>query len=100
MPHVFANVDLCWRGDALFRSGRHRRPLLTIERDAVYPDLWRIHLPDSSLSDMVNRTRAKDAARSIALQFLNAEAQPPSGRQEHGGQSEPSKPIRRAPAHQ
>jgi hypothetical protein len=33
----------------------------TIERDATYPNMWRIRRSDGSLSDMVNLTRAKDA---------------------------------------
>jgi hypothetical protein len=33
--------------------------------------MWRVRLPDGSLSDMVNRTRAKDAAISITLQEIN-----------------------------
>jgi hypothetical protein len=33
-----------------------------IVRDENYPTMWRVRSPDGSLSDMVNRTRAKDAA--------------------------------------
>jgi hypothetical protein len=46
-----------------------RRTLLRIERDEVYPEMWRVRRPDGSLTDIVNRTRAKDAAVSIALSF-------------------------------
>ena len=35
--------------------------------------MWRIRYPDGRLSDMVNLTRAKDAASLIVLSRLNAE---------------------------
>src|SRR5262245_14181364 len=59
---------LTWVGNELVYG---RRTLLRIERDAVYPEMWRVRLPDGSLTDMVNRTRAKDAALSIAHRLLN-----------------------------
>jgi hypothetical protein len=31
-------------------------------RDATYPTMWRVRWPDGSLSDMVNLSRANDAA--------------------------------------
>jgi hypothetical protein len=37
--------------------------------------MYRIRFPDGGLSDMVNLTRAKDAALAFALQALNCEAQ-------------------------
>ncbi len=46
--------------------GRARRPLATVVPDTQWPDMWRIVLPDGQLSDMVNLTRAKDAAAAIA----------------------------------
>jgi hypothetical protein len=30
--------------------------------DKTYPGMWRVVRPDGSLSDMVNKTRAKDVA--------------------------------------
>jgi len=30
--------------------------------DETYPTMWRIHAPDGRISDMVNLSRAKDAA--------------------------------------
>jgi hypothetical protein len=47
--------------DETVRFGR----ALPIVRDAVWPGLWRIKLPSGLLSDMVNLTRAKDAAISL-----------------------------------
>lgn len=37
-----------------------------IVHDAVYPNMYRVVLPDGSLSDMVNLTRARDAAAALA----------------------------------
>jgi hypothetical protein len=59
---------LIWVGDELVYG---RRTLLRIERDGVYPEMWRVCLPDGGLTDMVNRTRGKDAAVSIAHRLLN-----------------------------
>jgi hypothetical protein len=63
--------DLNWNGDKLYRKGS-TYPLIGIERDSVFPDMWRVRPPDSTLSDMVNRSRCKDAAVSIALREANA----------------------------
>ena len=68
MRHLDTSI-LTWRGDELFRQGS-RHPVLCIERDGTYPSMWRVRRPDGSLSDMANRTRAKDAALSIALRHL------------------------------
>jgi hypothetical protein len=40
--------------------------------DATYPGMWRIRTPDGALSDMVNRARARDAAKSILLSPVKA----------------------------
>ena len=42
--------------------GQALTPLVCIEPDRVYPDLWRIVWPDGQMSDIVNLARAKDAA--------------------------------------
>ena len=44
----------------------------TIEPDHEWHGMWRVRLPNGRLTDMVNRTRAKDAAICIALGNLNA----------------------------
>src|SRR5262245_23184875 len=59
---------LTWVDDELVYG---RRTLLRIERDEVYPEMWRVRRSDGGLTDMVNRTRAKDAAVSIAHRLLN-----------------------------
>lgn len=60
---------LNWRKDGvrllLFR-GTDKNPLAVVEPDGKYPFLYRIRYPDGHLSDMVNLTRAKDAAFSSA----------------------------------
>lgn len=34
----------------------------TVRQDDKYPSMWRVHTPNGRISDMVNLTRAKDAA--------------------------------------
>ena len=60
--------DLVWRGDAVFYN---RRKILNVVRDSKHPSMWRVRLPDGRLSDMANRTWAKDAAASVACAILN-----------------------------
>jgi hypothetical protein len=63
---------LSWKDDKLYRQGS-RLPLLSVVPDQAYPGImWRVKLPDCRLSGMVNKTRAKDAGISIALQLLEA----------------------------
>jgi hypothetical protein len=60
--------DAVWRGnDLLFR----RRLVACVKPDATYPNMWRVSLPNGRISDMVNLTRAKDAAICLALTELN-----------------------------
>jgi hypothetical protein len=63
--------DLNWNRDKVYRKGS-TYPLIGIERDSVFPDMWRVRSPDGTLSDIVNRSRCKDAAASIALREANA----------------------------
>ena len=42
------------------------REVLRIERDKNYPAMWRIKLPNGGLSDLVNISRATDAALDLA----------------------------------
>jgi hypothetical protein len=46
--------------------GKSRKPLAHVVQDATYPTMWRIAWPDGRQSDMVNLSRAKDAAAAIA----------------------------------
>jgi len=59
-----------WKGDQLYCGSGNRHVPVSIEPDATYPGMWRIRRSDGTLSDMVNRTRAKDAAETIANVFL------------------------------
>jgi hypothetical protein len=68
---MWSNRELNWKGEQLYRDGSSK-PVLSIEPDLVHSGVWRVKRPDSSLTDMVNKTRARDAVRSIALGFLNA----------------------------
>jgi hypothetical protein len=66
---IFGQTDLQWEGDRLrLRSGRL---LATVEPDQKWNGMWRVRLPGGYLSDMVNRSRARDAAISLALGTLN-----------------------------
>jgi hypothetical protein len=66
-------VDLFrWHGLQLrLKSGRL---LATVEPDAKWPKMYRVRLPDGQLSDMINLSRAKDAAMSLAMDVLNGKA--------------------------
>lgn len=35
---------------------------ITVEQDTRYPDMWRVHSSNGRISDMVNLSRARDAA--------------------------------------
>jgi hypothetical protein len=59
----------------LLCHGGGRNPLLTVEPDSKHTGMYRNRFPDVGLSDMVNLTRAKDAALAFALRAFNYEAQ-------------------------
>ena len=70
----YANSELIWRGDRLtLKGGRRGSPAVEIVPNDSYPGMWRVRKQDSSLSDMVNRTRARDGARSILLGILSGQ---------------------------
>jgi hypothetical protein len=58
--------NLTWHGDVL-QFGRREVARVVPEAKAM----WRVQMPDGRLTDMVNRTRAKDAAMSLALAILD-----------------------------
>jgi hypothetical protein len=65
VTHSAASVD------EFPRVAEHRQPApqraeVTIVRDSKWPNMWRVRLPNGQLTDMLNLTRAKDAARSLA----------------------------------
>ena len=74
MAHRYATPELKWRkadDGYTLHLGRTKKPLLSVVPDAVYPAMWRVRRADGSLSDLVNLSRAKDAALSLALAILN-----------------------------
>jgi hypothetical protein len=80
-----------WRGDALhLRAGHcqgHRGPLLHLVRVEHWPDMFRVASPDDRLSDMLNRTRAREVAMHLALVELKW------GRQETAPEPSPMRAI-------
>jgi hypothetical protein len=76
---VVGRDRLTWRHTTdrrlLLCQGRSRNPLVTVEPDSKYTAMYRIRFPDGGLSDMVNLTRAKDAALAFALRAFNCKAQ-------------------------
>jgi hypothetical protein len=69
MGHVYHNGDLSWKGNELFVYGR-RKPLLQIVPDKEYPQMWRVEHPPGQFSGMLNKTRASDCARAVALRKI------------------------------
>jgi hypothetical protein len=62
---MYGARDLAWQNDALCFGN--------CEIARIIPDqnMWRVKLPNGQLSDITNRTRARDAARTLALATLN-----------------------------
>jgi hypothetical protein len=60
-----------WKNRQLFIWGQER-PQAEIVPDEKYPGMWRFRLlPDGRLSDMVNLSRVKDAARTVVVASWN-----------------------------
>ncbi len=70
MPSLYATMS--WRGDRLYCGSRAAGYRLV--PDKTYPNMWRVERPDGSLSDMLNRARAKDAAQTLAAAMLDRRA--------------------------
>lgn len=64
---MYGSIHLRRCGDAIFFG---KRMLSQIVKDEN-PKMWRVIEEDGSLSDIVNRSRAIDAAISRALGILN-----------------------------
>jgi hypothetical protein len=56
-----------WKGDKLLLG---RKKIAEIFRDRRWPVMWRFHLPSGGVSDMFNRTRAKDGAMATIERIL------------------------------
>ena len=66
---IYGLQDIHWEGHRLrLLTGRL---LATVEPDRHWADMYRVRLSSGHLTDMVNLTRAKDAAVSLALSNLN-----------------------------
>ena len=76
---MYGRQDLIWDGRRL-RLLSNRGALASIEPDQIWPGMWRVRLPDGYLTDMVNLSRTKDAAASLALSVLNQHGGCMSGR--------------------
>ena len=63
-------IKLNWKFEdgsyVLYRQGS-RAPVLCVVPDKTYPAMWRIKPKAGALSDMVNLSRAKDAAFGLAM---------------------------------
>jgi hypothetical protein len=59
---------LARHGNALC-VGRSSTPLVSIEQDKIWPTMWRVRHGEQ-LSDIVNKSRAREAARCLALSLL------------------------------
>lgn len=58
-----------WRGGRLYYGNQATG--FGIVQDQTYPSMWRVELPDKTRTDMVNRSRAKDAAQALATSKIN-----------------------------
>jgi hypothetical protein len=67
---MYERHDLIWDGRRLRLFSRSGHVLVSIEPDRAWPGMWRVRLPHG-LTDLVNLSRAKDAAASHALATLN-----------------------------
>ena len=69
---TFSAHEPFW-SDLAFRLGSKRgRIPATVVTDLEWPNMYRVQMPGRQVSDMVNLTRAKDAAMCLALASLNA----------------------------
>ncbi len=75
----YDRMDLTWRacscGSYALHAAGITDAILHVVPDAKHAAMWRIAHPDGHLSDIVNLTRAKDAAASVALGILNRSRQ-------------------------
>src|SRR5262245_29506991 len=74
MATVTPASALTWRKTATGWSLHLRdrgNALATLERDDVYPQMWRIHQPDGWVSDMARIEWAKEGAIRTVLADLN-----------------------------
>jgi hypothetical protein len=68
---MYDRAELIWEGKQLRLFSGRGGVLAAIEPDQEWPGMWRIRMPNGHLTDMVNLSRAKDAAASHALAIPN-----------------------------
>jgi hypothetical protein len=72
MSANYSRRHLTWtRHDAAWVVRHSGTELTRVVPDKKYPGMWRVRSSDGRLSDMLNLTRAKDAAATMALAVLN-----------------------------
>jgi hypothetical protein len=70
LGRIYGRGDLKWKDRELrLVTGRL---LATVGPDTKWAGMYRVRLPDGHVTDMVNISRAKDAAISLALTDLNS----------------------------
>jgi hypothetical protein len=62
IKHQARSQTLVWK----LLYGNSRKLVGTVVQDRTYASMWRVQLPDGSLSGMLNLARAKDAAMVAA----------------------------------
>jgi hypothetical protein len=70
MSTIVAHRRLQWNGYAVRLDGKGA-PLVHLVRDERHFNMWRVALANGQLSDMVNLSRARDAAVCLGLALLN-----------------------------
>jgi len=73
-----AGEKIIWKGNRLYLESRFSG--YQIQIDEKYPTMWRVRSPDGTLSDMVNLSRAKDAAEVMFDRELRKPAVSPTVR--------------------
>ena len=68
---VCSRRDLVWDDKQLRLHSIRGRVLAAVEPDRDWPGMWRVRMPDGHLTDILNLSRAKDTAASLALGVLN-----------------------------
>jgi hypothetical protein len=72
---IYSARALVWDGPTLRLGNKRARALATVVPDADWPGMYRVRRSGHT-SDMVNLTRAKDAAACLALADLNTQETP------------------------
>jgi hypothetical protein len=89
--------DLMWDRMTL-RQRRGGRVMATIVPDEAWPAMWRVRMPDGHLIDMVNLTRAKDAAvaasRAVNRPGKTGDNSAPENTTQAISTAEPAAPLR------